>query len=105
VPLTVANRLLGDWTAAALVVLDRTVKQERGCPLQAVLRDVEEELYRAGGPECGAVLLAPGRIEDGSGFQALVLDSTPAAARMRAERLELKLLRLIRETPATASTA
>ncbi len=101
IPMTLANRLSGDWAGAPPVVLDCMVTGGRPRALADVLTGLQDELYRSGGPLRGAVLLSPGRIEKGTGFQAMVLDATLAAARRRAQRLEERLREFL-SAPAAA---
>lgn len=94
-PMTLANRLLGDWTRAAPVIVDRIVTHGHGRPLQEVVEQLGKELYRPGSAGGGVVLLAPERIERGTGIQAMALDSSLAASHIRARDLEEKLLSLM----------
>lgn len=94
-PMTLANRLSGDWTSAPPVVLDCVVTGGRARPLAEIIADLQGELYCSGGPVRGAVLLSPGRLERGVGFQAMVLDASLPAARRRAQRLEQRLREML----------
>jgi hypothetical protein len=95
IPMTLANRLTGDWTRTPPVIIERVALHGRRHPLQELLDGLRDELYRAGGPGHGLVILSPGRIEQGTGFEALVLDRSVSAARTRAHWLEKRLLRAI----------
>ena len=104
-PMTLATRLIGDWTLAAPVIIDRVLARGQGRPLQDVLEGLENELYRPDGPAAGAILLSPERIERGAGFQAMVLDRSLAAACARAQRLESRMLELMSGPAATEQIA
>ncbi len=104
-PMTLANRLTGDWTLVSPAILDRVVAKGQRRPLGEVLQALEDELYRPGGPAQGGIFLSPERVERGWGFQMMVLDSSAAAVRARAQRLESRLVELISAPPAAAQTA
>jgi hypothetical protein len=95
IPMTLLNRLVGDWQRVALVIAERDDLQVVRQNFEAVLAALEPELYAAGGPTAGAIVLSPGRITEGTGFEFMVLDETPAAARARADSLATKLVRLM----------
>jgi hypothetical protein len=90
IPMTLANRLLGDWTRRAPVIVERCDLQGPRRRLESWLARLSEDLYR---PESGngTVLLAPGRLEAGEGFEILVLGENLAAARAQAESVTAKL--------------
>jgi hypothetical protein len=68
-----------------------------------LLTESDEELYRRAGSGCGVILLTPERIERGTGYQAMVLDTSPAAALARARRLEALMTQLMSAAPAARS--
>ena len=94
--MTLANRLVGDWTEKALVIIERAGLRGQPRPLADILADLQDELYWPGRRESGLVLLSPGLLEQGQGFEAMVLDSDVSAARARAPRLAEKLLQAMR---------
>jgi hypothetical protein len=55
------------------------------------LEGIADQLFLPGQRECGAVLLSPGQVERGTGFEMMVLDETLEGARRRAEALERRL--------------
>jgi hypothetical protein len=105
IPMTLANRLSGDWSTSPPVILDCVVTGGRPRPFAQILAELEGDLYRAGGPARGAIFLSPGRIERGAGFHALVPDASLPAARRRAERLEERLRELLSTPEAAARIA
>jgi len=91
IPMTLANRLVGDWHRRPFVVVDHTGLNGPRRPLAWYLERIADELFIPGEREEGAVFLSPGRIEDGTGLQLMVLDRTLPAARRRAERVVARL--------------
>ena len=67
-PMTLANRLSGDWSRGGFVIASRR------SPTSAVR-------------EGGAILLCPGRLESGSGVDLLFLAASPEEARERCDAL------------------
>lgn len=91
IPMTLANRLVGDWRRCPFVVIDRGDLDGPGKDLSVFLDEIGEDLYIPGRRNGGVVLLSPGQVERGTGFEIMVMDRTLAAARERAERLSAKL--------------
>lgn len=106
IPMTLANRLNGDWTSTPPMVLDQVVPQGRGWPLPAFLEALDDELYRADGPRRrGLIIMAPRRIERGHGFQVMVLDGSFETAQAHARRLESRLTEMFTDNSRTAPLA
>lgn len=91
-PMTLANRLIGDWAKRALVIIDRGNLQGQPRDLSALLSEWQDELYRPGRRETGTVILSPGRLVLGTGFELMVLGETHEAARAQAEALAARLI-------------
>jgi len=87
IPMTLANRLRGDWADGGFVIA------ARGSPTGTLkgtadfLNRYAEDLYRPGSREGGAILLCPGRLEARSGLDLLFLASSQAEARERCDAL------------------
>jgi len=80
IPITVANRLVGDWTEKSIIIVQRS---HLDLPLRtfgAVLDRLKGHLFSPGGLREGVVLLAPGRLLHGSGQNLLVIADTKAHA-------------------------
>jgi hypothetical protein len=77
IPMTLANRLVGDWARVPLAVVERSEDRAPRWPFDAFCRDMEMHLFRQGGPPAGAVVLTPSRIEAGTGYELLVLGKDP----------------------------
>ena len=89
-PMTLANRLTGDWMTNPFVVIDRGTTLGRPRPFDAVLEDVSDLLFRPSSSS-GAVFLSPARIEQGTGLDAIALGSSVEAAHEAALRLVERL--------------
>lgn len=80
IPITVANRLVGDWARKFVIVVQRTNLAMPPRSLSSILETLKEYLFDSAGDRQGIVLLAPGRLVDGSGMNLMVLaDSKPEA--------------------------
>jgi hypothetical protein len=91
IPMTLANRLLGDWTARPPVIVGRADLHGPPRDFAAILADLEGDLFRPGTRDTGAVILSPGRIEAGTGYELMVLGRSKAAARSHAEAVAARL--------------
>jgi hypothetical protein len=91
IPMTLVNRLVGDWRRRPFIVIGRSDLQGPPRPLADFLRQMEGELFRPPWGNSGVVVVSPSRIEDGSGFELAVLGDTQAAARQLAETISLRL--------------
>ena len=87
IPMTLVNRLLGDWRRAPFIIAERADLHGTPRDLAAVLEELGDALYRPGGATGGVIVLSPGRIENGTGFEIIVLDRSAEAARQRADTL------------------
>ena len=93
--MTLTNRLAGDWTRLPFVVIERERLRGRRRPLEEILSELRDDLYRHDAHPTGLVILSPGRMEAGMGYQAMVLDTSVTRARARAETMADKLLRVM----------
>ncbi len=91
IPMTLANRLTGDWRRKPFVVIERDDLSGPARPLDSFLEEYAEDLYLPGRQSRGAVVLSPGQIERGSGFEVMVLGDTLEEARGQAESLYARL--------------
>lgn len=86
VPMTLANRLLGDWTRRSVMVVQRGGLKHRGWDLPAALDRLGPLVYRRGGDGTGAIVLTPGRLEEGCGLHLLLMGYTlPDVERLRSD--------------------
>ena len=81
IPMTLMNRLVGDWTKRPFVVIDITSKDQQAEPFSDFVTRMNAELYGVGGRENGAIVLSPTRIETGSGHLVAIVGKTIEEAR------------------------
>ncbi len=93
IPLTLANRLVGDWDQRPFVVVHLSVDRGTGRPFAEVLQDLEDDLFRVGQKDTGVVLLTPTGFEDGRGLHFMVLADSVEASRRCAKRVIGRLSR------------
>ncbi|MDH3665229.1 MAG: hypothetical protein OEU92_35310 [Alphaproteobacteria bacterium] len=67
IPMTLMNRLTGDWTKRPFIVIDITSKDQQAEPFSDFVTRMKAGLYGIGGRQNGAIVLSPTRIETGSG--------------------------------------
>ena len=91
IPMTLANRLVGNWRRRPFVVVDRRGLRALPRGLDSVLAQMNSELFVPGTHPTGVVVLSPGRLEAGSGFEIMVLGQTGAGARAQADRTAASL--------------
>ncbi len=91
IPLMLANRLIGDWGQRGLVIVEEAHWQCPPCDIDRILSVLADELYIHNQRTDGVILLSPGRIMDGSGYELMILDSSQPLAEQRATRVVRKL--------------
>jgi hypothetical protein len=91
IPMTLANRLVGDWRRRPFVIVDRDGLRRCSRRLEDVLDDMVDELLLPGVRDTGLVILSPGRLEAGTGYNLMVLAESTAAARTSAGRICARL--------------
>jgi len=91
IPMTLANRLVGDWTLRPFAVTDRADLEGPRRRLKAVLAALGDRLFRAGTRPTGVVVLSPARLEDGTGFELMAIADTVEAATTEAGRVATEL--------------
>jgi hypothetical protein len=82
-PLTLVNRLTGNWAEHPFVVLEEAHLELAPRSFESVLAALEGQLYERGGA-AGVVLLSPGRLEQGDGFELLAIGKSVEEARFMA---------------------
>lgn len=91
IPMTLANRLLGDWTQRPPVIVKRADLKGSPQDFAEVVAKLEAELFRPGVRDSGAVILSPNYIAAGTGFEVMVLGHSTAAAQAQAEAIAASL--------------
>lgn len=84
IPMTLANRLLGDWRRRPFVVVQQSHPHGPPQDFAALVARLSDNLFRPGQSADGVVFLLPGRFELGTGLDFMVLSETLAAARAEA---------------------
>jgi hypothetical protein len=90
IPMTLANRLVGDWHRRPFAVIERDDLDVAPRPVSRFLEALEDELYLPG-RAAGAVLLSPGQVEQGEGYEIMVLGESRTDLRLRMARLSARL--------------
>jgi hypothetical protein len=91
IPMTLVNRLTGDWRKRPFVVIGRNDLRGRPQPFARFLRQMERKLYRPPAQTSGLVVLSPSQIEQGTGYELAVVGTNLLAAHRLAERISLEL--------------
>ena len=95
IPMTLTNRLAGDWTRLPPVIIAVEDLSGRGCPMQEIISRFGDELYRHGTHPNGLVILSPGRLVAGAGYEAMILEPSVTVGRARARNVAKRLLKAI----------
>lgn len=84
IPMTLANRLTGDWRQRPFVVVQRETRPYRPLTIGQAIARLGDRLFRQGGRGEGVVLLTPRLMADGRGLHFMTLARTAGAARAMA---------------------
>ena len=88
VPMTLVNRLTGDWVKRPFVVVQKQVAPgKKPVPFCDALERIEEQLFIPGRKDEGIVILTPQGTETGSGLHFAALGKTVAGAKARARKV------------------
>jgi hypothetical protein len=85
IPLTVANRLIGDWRKKFIIIVQRTNLDMPPRSLSSILEMLKGHLFSPAGRQEGVIILAPGHLIDGSGLNLMAIADTAGAARAQLE--------------------
>ena len=83
-PITLANRLIGNWCEKAVLIVQQTQLAMPPRSFDSILALLGDRLFDARASRQGAVILVPGRIVDGSGLNIMLLAETPEMAQSTA---------------------
>jgi len=92
IPMSAANRLIGDWSRRPLVIVHRSGLRTRQRPFEQALALLDEHLLKPAHRDEGVVILSPGGIERGNGLHLMVLASTSGTARQLTDDTVARLL-------------
>lgn len=87
IPMTLLNRLIGDWPSRSFVIIQRLGLQMPARPFTAVVDRLQDRLFHRAGEPKGVVFLTADWIEQGVGFHFLALGDSQAEALAEAKRL------------------
>lgn len=90
IPMTLASRLLGDWTRAGMAILDQQRAAQPTVSTEEFVDLFYGVLFKAGSRSEGAILLSPSRIAQGSA-ELLMLGRDDHDALARGEALLTEL--------------
>jgi len=80
IPMTLVNRLTGDWRRHPFVISDRSDLHGHGRRFEDLLAQFKDNLFLPGDSEEGLIFLSPSRMEDGTGFEVLYIAPSVAKA-------------------------
>jgi hypothetical protein len=101
IPMTLANRLTGDWAKRPFVIADRAGLNARPCDFDDALPAFGADLFTPGEGAGGVIFLSPSRLAAGTGFEIMAVDRTAAEARARLARAVDRLEALLGVTAAS----
>ena len=78
IPMTLLNRLNGDWQNRSFVIVQQSGLQMPARGFAEVVDPLQDQLFRPGGRQKGVLFLTADWIEQGSGFHFAVLGDTQA---------------------------
>lgn len=84
IPMTLANRLVGNWRHHPFIVIERDDLYGPRRNVDSFLQEIRDRLYIPEKRQDGAVLLSPGQIELGTGFEMMVIGENLESARNQA---------------------
>jgi len=87
IPMTLLNRLIGDWRSRCFVIVQRSAIRVPARRFADAVDCLHGRLFCAGGEARGAVLLTPDGLEEGTGLHFLVLGDTKAEVLAEASRI------------------
>ena len=88
VPMTLANRLVGDWASRCFMIVQRSGLSIQRCDVPTALDRLGGVLFRSGQTTGGVVLLTPGGLEAGTGLHFLLLGATDTEVKRYANTIE-----------------
>lgn len=86
IPMTLANRLVGDWRRQSFIVVQLSHLRFDPRSLSECLELLDEDLYRADKPDEGVIILSPLGVRLGRTVNLMAIAATPERAQMLAQR-------------------
>ncbi len=88
IPMTLANRLVGDWARRSFMIVQRTDLTGPARDLSGALNSLGSLLFGRTTTDTGVVLLTPGGLEQGTGLHFLLLGNDASEVKRQTEALE-----------------
>ncbi|MGI9227281.1 MAG: hypothetical protein ACR2PU_00675, partial [Gammaproteobacteria bacterium] len=92
IPITLANRLVGNWQNHPFVIIEEGHLNLPDANLSWLLRIIKDKLYSPTKSAVGAVVLSPGKIESGTGYELMVFGNNVIDAVAIADTIKTKLV-------------
>ncbi len=102
IPMTLANRLTGDWTQREMMIIQRLELKMNRYEFPAALELLEAVLYRHDGDGTGVIITNPEQLEQGSGLHMLLLGRDRSHAQQQLAQVE-EIFFEIQQTSAATS--
>jgi hypothetical protein len=91
IPMTLANRLVGDWATRPLIIVQRTGLSNPPRDIPTALARLGTLMFRGKETDAGVVLLTPGGLEEGSGLHFMLLGRGDADVAEQAQTISRML--------------
>lgn len=91
IPITLANRLVGNWRKHPFVIIEEAHLDMPNTSFAWLLHTLKDKLYSSTGSTVGAVVLSPGRVESGTGYELMVFGDSVDDACKIADTIKVKI--------------
>ena len=92
IPITLANRLVGNWQTRPFVIMEESHLNLPYLNLSWIMHRLKDNLYSANKSKDGAVILSPGKIESGNGYELMVFGENVNDALAKAESIKKEII-------------
>ncbi len=92
IPMTLVNRLIGDWTQRAMMIVQRRDLKMHHYELATALDLLGNLLYRHDGDGTGVIVTNPGQLEEGAGLHLVLLGRDGSHVQQQLSQVEEILL-------------
>lgn len=103
IPMTLANRLTGDWARREMMIIQRLDLKMNRYELPAALELLETVLYRHDGDGTGVIITNPDQLEQGSGLHMVLLGRDCSHVQQQLAQVE-EIFLDVRHAPAGKDT-
>ena len=88
IPMTLVNRLIGDWTQREIMIVQRRDIKARRYPLPTILDRLGNLLYRHDGGGTGVIVTNPGQLGEGLALNLLLLGHDASHVQEQLSRID-----------------